>query len=49
VVNPKIKETIKRTRNIKNKILAIDAAPEAIPPNPKKAAITAIMKNTAAQ
>ena len=31
---------------MQKKILAIDAAPEAMPPNPKNAAINAITKNT---
>ncbi len=32
-----------------NKIFAIDAAPEAIPPNPKIAAMIAITKNVTVQ
>lgn len=34
---------------MKNKILAIEAAPAAIPPNPKTAAIMAIIKNVTVQ
>ena len=37
-----INESIKSTRNTKNKIFAIPAAAPAIPPNPKTAAINAI-------
>jgi hypothetical protein len=40
---------MKITKKIQNSTWAIDAAPAAIPPKPKIAAITAIMKNTAAQ
>ena len=39
---------IKRTRKIKNNILAIEAAPAAIPVKPKIAAMIAITKNMAA-
>jgi hypothetical protein len=42
-------EITKRMRKIKNRILAIPAAPAASPPNPKKAAIMAMIKKTAAQ
>ena len=38
-----------KTRKIKNKILAIEAASTAIPVNPKNAAIIAIIKKVAAQ
>jgi len=38
----------KRTRKIKNNILAIEAAPAAISVKPKIAAIIAIIKNMAA-
>jgi len=38
---PKISESTSSTKKIKNKILAILAAPEAMPPNPKIAAIMA--------
>lgn len=37
------------TRNTKKTIFAIDAAPAAIPPNPKMAAITAIIKKVNVQ
>jgi hypothetical protein len=37
------------TRKIKKRTLAIDAAVPAMPPNPKNAAIRAIMKKTADQ
>jgi hypothetical protein len=37
------------TRKIKNKILAIEAAPDAIPPNPKIAAIIAITRKITVQ
>jgi len=45
---PKMRTSIKRTRKIKNNILAIEAAPAAMPVKPKIAAIIAIMKNIAA-
>jgi len=35
---------MKSARNIKNKIFAIEAAPSAIPPKPKMAAMIAITK-----
>ena len=38
---PLIKETINSTINMKNKTLAMLAAPAAIPPNPKTPAISA--------
>jgi hypothetical protein len=37
------------TINIKNKILAIPAAPAAMPPNPKMAAIIATIRNITVQ
>jgi hypothetical protein len=43
------KETTKRTKKIKNKILAIETEVEAISPNPKNAAIIATIKNIKAQ
>jgi hypothetical protein len=43
-----MRTSIKRTRKIKNNILAIEAAPAAMPVKPKIAAIIAIMKNIAA-
>jgi hypothetical protein len=36
------------TRNTKNRIFAIDAAPAAMPVNPKSAAIRAMMKKMSA-
>jgi len=48
-ISPEINEIMKITKNIKNKIFAMLVAPAAIPPNPKKAAIIAIIKNTKAQ
>ena len=42
-------DRIKRTRNRKNKNLAIPAAPAAIPPKPKIAAIMATIKNITVQ
>jgi hypothetical protein len=47
--HPNISEITKRMRKTKNKILAIPAALAAIPPKPKKAAIMAMTKKTAAQ
>ena len=42
---PAIKEMINKTMNMKNRILAILAAPAAIPPNPKiPATIAKIIK-----
>src|SRR5690349_25154944 len=46
---PKNSEMTKRTRNTKNKTLAIPAAVPAIPPKPRTAAIMAITKNVMAQ
>lgn len=46
---PKTKARTKSTINTKNNTLAIDAAPAAIPPKPKIAAIIAITKKVAAQ
>jgi hypothetical protein len=39
---PKIKDSKKRTMKIKNKIFAMEAAPDAIPPKPKMATIRKI-------
>jgi hypothetical protein len=39
----------KRTTNMKNRIFAIDAAPDATPPNPKMAAIIATIRNITVQ
>ena len=41
---PLINDRINKTIKTKNKILAMPAAPAAIPPNPKTAAIMAITK-----
>jgi hypothetical protein len=46
---PKIKDSKKRTIKMKNKIFAIEAAPEAIPPKPKIAAIMATTRNMTVQ
>lgn len=46
---PVNKLTTNRTRNTKNRIFAIPAAPAAIPPNPKTAATKAKIKNEIAQ
>jgi hypothetical protein len=46
---PEIKETRKSTTKMKNRILAIETAPAATPPNPKIAAIIATIKNITAQ
>ena len=40
---------MKSTRKIKNKILAIPAAPAAIPPKPKMAAMIATIKKITVQ
>ena len=42
-------ETRNRTRKMKNKIFAMDAAPAAIPPNPKIAAIIATTRKITVQ
>lgn len=46
---PVSKEIANNTRKIKNKILAMPAALEAIPPKPNTAAIIATIKNMSAQ
>lgn len=46
---PKISVRRNNTTKRKNRNLAIDAAPAAIPVNPKTAAISATMKNVNAQ
>jgi len=46
---PRIRERINRIRKIKNKILAIPAAPAAIPPNPKIAATIATIRKITVQ
>jgi len=40
---------MKSTRKIKNRIFAIEAAPDAIPPKPKIAAIMAITRKITVQ
>ena len=47
--HPKSKETMNSTRNIKNRSFAMPADAAAIPPNPKTAATTAMIRNTTAQ
>ena len=42
---PNMRETINNTMKMKNKILAMEAAPAATPPNPKIAAIIATIRN----
>jgi hypothetical protein len=46
--HPKIKEITNSTRNIKNRSFAIPADAAAIPPNPKTAATSAMIRNTTA-
>jgi hypothetical protein len=46
---PKTSESTKSTRKIKNKTFAIEAAPAAIPPNPKIAATIAIIRKVTVQ
>ena len=46
---PAIKLSTNNTRKIKNRILAMPAAPAAIPPNPKIAAIIAITRKIIVQ
>jgi len=47
--HPKIKEITNSTRNTKNRSFAIPADAAAIPPNPKTAATSAIIRNNTAQ
>jgi len=47
IVAPKIAEIITRTMKMKKIVVAMDAAPAAIPVKPKIAAITAITRNIA--
>ena len=44
-----IRDNTNSTKNTKNKILAMDAAPAAIPPNPNIAATMATIKNITVQ
>ena len=46
---PKINERTKRTKKIKNRTLAIPAAPAAIPPKPNMAAMMATIKKITVQ
>ena len=46
---PNTSEITKRTRKTTNRILAIDAAPAAIPPKPKTAAMMAIIRKATDQ
>ena len=46
--HPKIKEITNSTRNIKDRSFAMPADVAAIPPNPKTAATSAMIKNTTA-
>jgi len=46
---PKINDKTNKTMNMKNRILAIEAAPAAKPPNPKMAAMIATIKNVIVQ
>jgi hypothetical protein len=46
---PKIKEITNSTRKIKNRIFAIPADAMAMPPNPKTAATSAMIRKTTAQ
>ncbi len=46
---PAINDKTNNTKKIKNRILAIEAAPEAIPPKPKMAATIAITRKITVQ
>ena len=46
---PNTSDSTKSTKKIKNKTLAIEAAPAAIPPNPKIAATIAIIRKVTVQ
>ena len=46
---PKTSESTNSTRKIKNKTFATEAAPAAIPPNPKIAATIAIIRKVTVQ
>jgi hypothetical protein len=45
LTDPVMRDITNKTRKIKNKTLAIPAAPDAIPPNPKIAATMAMIRN----
>jgi len=47
--HPKIKEITNSTRNIKNRSFAMPADAAAIPPNPRTAATSAMIRNNTAQ
>jgi hypothetical protein len=49
VLRPKIREPRNRTTKIKNRTFAIEAAPAAIPKNPKIPAIIAITRKITVQ
>ncbi len=49
VLLPKIRLNTKSTRKIKNRIFAILAAPDAIPPKPKMAAMIATIRKIIVQ
>jgi hypothetical protein len=46
---PNTSDSTKSTKKIKNNTLAMEAAPAAIPPNPKMAATIAIIRNVTVQ
>jgi hypothetical protein len=46
---PNTSESTKSTKKIKNKTFAIEAAPAAIPPNPKIAATIAMIRKVTVQ
>jgi len=46
---PAIRDNTNNTMKMKNRILAIEAAPAAIPPNPKIAAIIAMTRKIIVQ
>jgi len=46
---PKNNERINNTRKMKNRTFAMEAAPEAIPPNPKIAAMIATTRKITVQ
>jgi hypothetical protein len=46
---PNTSDSTKSTKKIKNKIFAMEAAPAAMPPNPKMAATIAIIRNVTVQ